>query len=103
MNYFSGISFPKPAGLDFQGFEKLAPSQAPQETSFIDFLGEGIQGVNTMQHDSDQAVHEMLTGADVNSAEVLTTVQKADMSFRLLTQIRNKLLSAYEELNAIRI
>ncbi|MFN9604189.1 MAG: flagellar hook-basal body complex protein FliE [Planctomycetota bacterium] len=30
-------------------------------------------------------------------------MQKADMSFRLLVQIRNKLLQAFEELNAIRV
>jgi flagellar hook-basal body complex protein FliE len=32
----------------------------------------------------------------------MTTVQKSEMAFRLLTQIRNKLMTAYEELNAIR-
>jgi flagellar hook-basal body complex protein FliE len=34
---------------------------------------------------------------------VFTSVQKADMSFRLLVQIRNKLMQAYEELNSIRV
>ncbi|MFO0939915.1 MAG: flagellar hook-basal body complex protein FliE [Pirellulales bacterium] len=48
-------------------------------------------------------VHALLTGGDVSQAEVLTAVQKADMSFRLLMQIRNKLISAYEELNGIRV
>jgi flagellar hook-basal body complex protein FliE len=56
-----------------------------------------------MQHDSQQLVEQLLTGGDVNQAEVFTSVQKADMSFRLLVQIRNKLMQAYEELNSIRV
>ena len=44
-----------------------------------------------------------ITGGDVNPAEVLTTVQKADMSFRMMLQIRNKLVAAFQEVNNIRI
>ena len=45
----------------------------------------------------------IVTGDDVNPAEVLTSLQKADMSFRLMMQIRNKLVSAWQEVNNIRI
>jgi len=34
---------------------------------------------------------------------VLTAVQKADMSFRLMMQIRNKLVEAYHKIEDIRI
>ncbi len=44
-----------------------------------------------------------MTGGDVNPAEVLTAVQKADMSFRMMMQIRNKLVQAYQEMKDIRI
>ena len=50
-----------------------------------------------------QAVEQLVTGGDVNPAEVLTTLQKADMSFQLMLQIRNKLVQAYQEVNNIRI
>ena len=56
-----------------------------------------------MQQQADQAVQQLVTGGDVNPAEVLTTLQKADMSFRLMLQIRNKLVQAYQEVNNIRI
>jgi flagellar hook-basal body complex protein FliE len=36
-------------------------------------------------------------------AEVFTAVQKADVSFRMLLQIRNKMLQAYDEIKDIRI
>jgi flagellar hook-basal body complex protein FliE len=70
---------------------------------FASLLADGVGRVNNMQHDSQQLVEQLLTGGDVNQAEVFTSVQKADMSFRLLVQIRNKLMQAYEELNSIRV
>jgi flagellar hook-basal body complex protein FliE len=56
-----------------------------------------------MQQDADSAVQQLLTGDDVNPAEVLTSLQKADLSFRMVMQIRNKLLQAYQEIKDVRI
>lgn len=78
-------------------------SQSSSPSSFQDLLSAGVEQVNGMQKGADAKVHDLLTGGDVSQVEVLTSVQKADMAFRLLVQIRNKLMSAYEELNAIRI
>lgn len=71
--------------------------------SMIDLLADKAGDVNKMQHNADSMVHEMLTGGDVNSAEVLTAVQKADMAFRTLLQVRNKLIEAYREVLQIQV
>jgi flagellar hook-basal body complex protein FliE len=65
----------------------------------LDSIGE----VNGMQQEADQAVESLMTGEDVNPAEVLTAVQKADMAFRMMMQIRNKLVAAYDEVKSIRV
>jgi len=70
---------------------------------FKNFLVESLQQVNSLQADADQAVESMMTGGDVNPAQVLTAVQKADLTFRLMMQIRNKLVSAYQEVKDVRI
>ncbi|QDU93975.1 flagellar hook-basal body complex protein FliE [Lignipirellula cremea] len=70
---------------------------------FKAFLIESLQEMNGMQQAADQAIEKLATGDDVNPAEVLTAVQKADMSFRMMQQIRNKLVQAYQELQEIRI
>ena len=77
------------------------PSSGPE--SFAELLSSGVSQVNDMQQGADAQVHELLTGGDVSQAEVLTAVQKADIAFRLLVQVRNKLMAAYDEINAIRI
>jgi flagellar hook-basal body complex protein FliE len=71
--------------------------------SFKDVLVNSIQQVNNMQLQADQAVETMFTGGDVNPAEVLTAVQKADLAFRLTMQMRNKLMDVYQEIKDIRI
>lgn len=75
----------------------------PTEASFKNLLLESLDQVNTMQVDADNAVKQLVTGGDVNPAEVLTAVQKADLSFRMMMQIRNKLVQAYQEIKDIRI
>ncbi|MCC9657498.1 flagellar hook-basal body complex protein FliE [Rhodopirellula halodulae] len=68
-----------------------------------DLLINQVKGVNAMQNNADAMVHSMLTGGDVNEAEVLTSVQKADLAFRMLMQIRNKLMDAYREIQQVQI
>lgn len=88
------------------GSLSLTPATGKPEqagNSFKDLMLESLQHVNSMQHDADQAVQQLMTGGDVDPAEVLTAIQKADMTFRMMLQIRNKLVQAYQEVNQIRI
>ena len=66
-------------------------------------LADQVQQVNTMQSDANSMVHSLLTGGDVNEAEVLTAVQKADLAFRMMMQARNKLVQVYQEIQNIQI
>jgi len=70
---------------------------------FMSLIGAGVGRVNDIQNSANLQVEQMLAGEDVQSAEVLTGLQKADMAFRLLVQVRNKLMQAFEEINNIRI
>ncbi len=82
---------------------ELGSSNAGESKPFSDMLVGGVAKVNDMQMSANGQMEQLLTGGDVNQAEVFTSMQKADMSFRLLVQIRNKLMDAYEELNSIRV
>lgn len=70
---------------------------------FGSLIGQSVAEVNSLQNQSTANVEQMLTGGNVEPAEVFASVQKADMAFRMLLQVRNKLMQAYEEVNAIRI
>jgi len=75
----------------------------PNGPSFKDVLFDSIQQVNSMQLEADHAVETLFSGGEINPAEVLTAVQKADLAFRLTMQMRNKLMEVYQEVKDIRI
>ncbi len=100
MNALHGIGIPPMVPPPAAPPTVTAKGAAP---SFKDIMLEGIQQVNSMQHNADLAVEQLVTGEDVDPAEVMTSIQKADLSFRMMMQIRNKLLQAYQELKEIRI
>jgi flagellar hook-basal body complex protein FliE len=83
------------------GIGSVRPTQSGD--SFKSALADSIKSVNDMQLHADKAVEALFTGDDVNPAEVLTAVQKADLAFRLTMQIRNKVMDAYREIRDIRI
>ena len=99
MNAINSVSVS--TSLPVPGLGKPEPAQG--SGSFKDLLLSSIQEVNTMQQAADKAVEQLATGGDVNPAEVLTAVQKADIAFRMMMQIRNKIVQAYQEVQNIRI
>ena len=44
-----------------------------------------------------------VTGRSNNMGEVISATQKASMAFSMLTQIRNKLQEAYDEVKNLRV
>jgi flagellar hook-basal body complex protein FliE len=95
-NINPAMSFPG-ASLD-----KLAAAESDNGT-FKNLMLDSIEQVNDMQFSANRAVEELSTGGEVNTAEVFSAIQKADMSFRMMMQIRNKMVDAYQEIQNIRI
>jgi len=100
MTPITGLSLTPPAAPAI-GMQAGASAEGGQP--FKNILLEALDQVNSMQSEANEAVEQLVTGGDVNPAEVLTTLQKADMSFKLMLQIRNKLVQAYQEINNVRI
>ena len=99
MNSINNIS--TPGVLPGSPFGK---ADGPKDAAaFKSMLLDSIKEVNSMQQEADRAVEQLSTGGDVNPAEVLTAVQKADMAFRMMIQVRNKMVQAYEEVKSIRV
>lgn len=53
--------------------------------------------VDDLQQASDVSIKEMLAGRNEDITSVVSSVAKADMSFKLLIGVRNKLVEAYKE------
>ena len=87
---------------------RILPSEAdaatlrPATTSepgFRDVLHSAIDDIQQLEGQAEAKVAGVITGngADVHSA--LIAVEKADLSFQLMMQVRNKIVSAYQEIS----
>ena len=71
--------------------------------SFKSLLENSIQRVNEMQQASEQAKIDLVTGGTENIGEAMAAVKKAEIAFKELVEIRNKLLDAYQEVMRMQI
>jgi len=76
----------------------LAKKQAETSNpSFSDMLGKAVKDVNDQLVKASQGSAKMAVGKEVDITQTMIDIAKADLSFKLLLQVRNKALSAYEE------
>lgn len=82
-----------------------AGSTSPlQRTEFSSLLKESLHEVNALQQEAGRLRTAYETGdASVDIPEVMIAVEKASLSFQAATEIRNKLLSAYQEVMNMQI
>ena len=66
-------------------------------------LAYAIAQVNEVQLDAGHAVDKFVSGESENVHQMMMALQKADVSFQLMMQIRNKLVSAYEDIQRMQI
>lgn len=76
----------------------LRPANS-SEPGFRDVLHSAIDDIHQLEGQAEAKVAGVLSGngADVHSAMI--AVEKADLSFQLMMQVRNKIVSAYEEIS----
>ena len=68
-------------------------------TQFADLLGDGVDAVNQAQSRATELASAFEAGDEnVDLAQVMISLQKASLSFNAMTEVRNKLVSAYQEI-----
>ena len=80
-----------------------APGEAGEANGFMGSLKEAISHINDAQSGASQAVDALVTGQTTNIHQTMVALQQADVSFQLMMQVRNKLVSAYEEIQRMQI
>jgi flagellar hook-basal body complex protein FliE len=92
---------------ELNGISSALPPALPAPTSvarargdegFGETLTRALNGVNDLQLQARDAAVAIASGAQVDSAQALVTIEKANVSFQFALQIRNKLLEAYQEI-----
>jgi flagellar hook-basal body complex protein FliE len=94
MNSIPGLRI-LPAEAEFTSSIKASKS----DQDFGDMLQDAVRQVDQLQWDASVKVADLLTGqgGDVHSAMI--AVEKADLTFQLMMQVRNKVVQAYQEIS----
>ena len=71
----------------------------PGAPNFSDMLGQAVNKVNETQQTSSQLATAFEMGqSGVDLSDVMIASQKASVSFQAMTQVRNKLVQAYQDI-----
>jgi len=70
---------------------------APGQASFGQVLKDSLAQVNHLQHEADGAIRELASGGTATLHDTMLAIEKAELSFRLMMQVRNKIVEAYQE------
>ena len=76
--------------------EKTAGAK-PGFADAVKAVGEYVSKVDELQGTSETSIKDLLTGKNEDITSVVSAVAKADMSFKLLVGVRNKLIEAYKQ------
>lgn len=67
--------------------------------SFANQLQSALQNVNEIQETSDKAMSDIATGQVKDLHQAALSIDKAEMSMKMMLEVRNKALNAYKELS----
>ena len=86
-----GTAFPATIG---NGPAEGAPAA---QKPFGEVLKDSLKQVNNLQHEADKAIQDLATGGPTTLHDTMLTIEKAELSFKLMMQVRNKIVEAYQE------
>lgn len=85
-----------------QGKEHIPQANTQRAEGCFDILlKEAIGRLEQIQSDADRAVKELASGGNITQAVI--AMQKAEMSFQLMIEVRNRLINAYEEIQRMQV
>jgi flagellar hook-basal body complex protein FliE len=76
----------------------LAASNPQSGSVFQEMFSKAVNTVEGFQTEAGTAVQNLLSGANEDVHTPILATQKADLSFELFMQVRNKVISAYSTL-----
>lgn len=90
-------AIPEPFGVTpIKGVSKQGPG-------FGDLLQKALESVNAMQHEAGRLEEAVAKGENVNIHQAVIAGEKAGLSFKLLMQVRNKMIDAYQEIMRMQV
>jgi flagellar hook-basal body complex protein FliE len=91
---------PQLAGI---GAAESKPAVERGQGSFAGVLKSSLAEVNQLQQKADAAITALATGEKASLHDTMIAIEQADVSFRLMMQVRNKIVEAYQEIMRMQV
>ncbi len=79
-------------------FKNKVLNPEPKDGKFADIIEKAVGSVNNNIMDGEKAINNYISGKETSLHSTLITMEKADVSFKLMMEIRSKLMSSYQEI-----
>jgi flagellar hook-basal body complex protein FliE len=77
----------------------IAPASTAEGGKFLETLQHSIDQAEGAQGDAATQVAQLLNGKGADLHSAMIAVEKADLSFQLMMQVRNKIVQAYQQIS----
>ena len=104
MSTFNVEAAAQKIAAEFKAIGKTAKTETEGGgDSFKNVLNGYLKETNEMQNNADASLQKLVTGETDNVHEVMLAMSKADVSFRMMVEVRNKLVEAYQEVMRMQV
>ena len=79
----------------------IAPAGIAEGGKFLETLQQSMDQVEGAQGGAASQVAQMLNGKGADLHSAMIAVEKADLSFQLMMQVRNKIVQAYQTISSM--
>jgi flagellar hook-basal body complex protein FliE len=95
---------PRAPQLDPSRLRTAGPRPASEATgSFKDVLTETIGEVQRLRNEADATIKQVVSGEIKDVTDAMIAVEKADIAFQTMMAVRNKMVTAYEEIMRMQV
>jgi len=92
---------PAQSGVSSSSFSSPSSSPAGGQDDFSSTLTDAIDSVESLHADAQQQMQGLMQGDRQDIHNVMIAVEKADVAFQLMMQVRNKIVNAYQEISRL--
>jgi flagellar hook-basal body complex protein FliE len=97
----NAIYGPNPTGYRLPPLEQVGRRE--EAVGFKESLAQTVREIDGLQKEANQAIETMAAGEPKDVHEVMIAMEKAGISLRLMVQVRNKIMAAYEEIMRLQV
>jgi flagellar hook-basal body complex protein FliE len=109
LNTFNAKDWSSPGKIDLETGTRISFDESKvafegeKSTTFGEILGKYIGEVNDLQQNANKSIEQLVTGKSQNIHETMLMVEKADLAFKTMNQIRIKIIEAYKEIMKMQV